>query len=313
MDKATVDEGLESKLNMSIHELDLSVRATNCLESANVNTVRDLVQMSDRQLLELRSFGKTSLDEVKRKLADLGLSLIEEPEEEEEEEEELESESDEQTLGELRFFSAWARCPCHDARAIMRHGVAGKNLSRKTAHLVALRRNMASSLFEHGKVRTTLPKARHVQQFAERLITLARKGTLHARRLIIARMQDRDLIDAKTDEFTGTAVHKLFDEIAPKYADRAGGYTRIVRTSNRRMGDGGEIVVLQLVDPAEPPRPTKKTTNVTPRRRAAKARYALLERKSPKAAQPAAEAPATETPATEPPAPEAPKTDAPKE
>ena len=75
--------------------------------------------------------------------------------------------------------------------------------------------------------------------------------------------------------------------------------------------DGGEIVVLQLVDPAETPR--KKPTNVTPRRRAAKARYALLERKSPKAAQPAAEAPATETPATEPPAPEAPKTDAPKE
>jgi DNA-directed RNA polymerase subunit alpha len=97
MDKATVDEGLESKLNMSIHELDLSVRATNCLESANVNTVRDLVTMSDRQLLELRSFGKTSLDEVKRKLADLGLSLLEELEDEEAE---LESETDELAAGE---------------------------------------------------------------------------------------------------------------------------------------------------------------------------------------------------------------------
>ena len=82
LDTARVDEGLEVKLNMSIHELDLSVRATNCLESANVNTVRELVLMSDRTLLELRSFGKTSLEEVKRKLADLGLALIQEPESE---------------------------------------------------------------------------------------------------------------------------------------------------------------------------------------------------------------------------------------
>lgn len=82
LDAAAIDEGLEAKMNMSIHELDLSVRATNCLESANVNTVQDLVQMSDRQLLELRSFGKTSLDEVKRKLSDLGLSLRPDPQEE---------------------------------------------------------------------------------------------------------------------------------------------------------------------------------------------------------------------------------------
>ncbi len=75
LDTARIDEGLEAKKNMSIHELDLSVRATNCLESANVNTVRDLINLSDHDLLEMRSFGKTSLDEVKRKLADLGLSL----------------------------------------------------------------------------------------------------------------------------------------------------------------------------------------------------------------------------------------------
>jgi large subunit ribosomal protein L17 len=157
----------------------------------------------------------------------------------------------------------------------MRHGIYGKNLSRKTAHLVALRRNMASSLFEHGQITTTLQKARHIQRFAEKLITLARKGTLHARRLVIARMQDRDLIDAETDEFVGTAVHKLFDEVAPKYSDRPGGYTRIVRTSKRRIGDGGELVVLQLVDPGEAPR--KKPTNVTARRSRAKGRYALAE------------------------------------
>jgi DNA-directed RNA polymerase subunit alpha len=78
LDTSEVDEGLEAKLSMSIHELDLSVRATNCLESAEVNTVRDLVHMTESQLLEVRSFGKTSLEEVKRKLADLGLSLTSE-------------------------------------------------------------------------------------------------------------------------------------------------------------------------------------------------------------------------------------------
>ncbi|MDD4889682.1 MAG: 50S ribosomal protein L17 [Phycisphaerae bacterium] len=192
----------------------------------------------------------------------------------------------------------------------MRHGVQGKNLSRKTAHLVAFRRNLASSLFEHGQVRTTIQKARHVQRFVERLITLARKGTLHSRRLVIARMQDRDLIDAKTDEFLTTAVKKLIDEVAPKYADRAGGYTRIIRTSQRRIGDGGELAILQLVDPKESPR--KKPTNVTPRRRAAKARYALAEKKADaKAETPAVEAPATEAPAE--PKAEAPKPEEKKE
>lgn len=184
----------------------------------------------------------------------------------------------------------------------MRHGVAGKNLSRKTAHLVALRRNMASSLFEHGQIRTTIQKARHVQGFVERLITLARKGTLHARRLIIARLQDRELIDPKTDEFLTMAVKKLFEEIAPKYADRAGGYTRIIRTASRRIGDGGELAILQLVDPSEAPR--KKPTNVTPRRRAAKVRYAFAaaaaaakKAESKPAAAPAA--PAADAPAEE--------------
>ncbi len=177
----------------------------------------------------------------------------------------------------------------------MRHGIYGKNLSRKTAHLVALRRNMVSSLFEHGQITTTLPKARHVQRFAEKLITLARKGTLHARRLVIARMQDRDLIDPESDEFIGTAVHKLFDEVAPKYAGRPGGYTRIVRTSRRRIGDGGELVVLQLVDPNEAPR--KKPTNVTARRSRAKGRYALAEGRAKKAQAKAevAEKPADKT------------------
>ncbi len=160
----------------------------------------------------------------------------------------------------------------------MRHGIVGKNLSRKTAHLVALRRNMASSLFEHGQITTTLAKARHVQPFAEKLITLARRGTLHARRLVIARLQDRDLIDPKNDTFVGTAVRKLFDEVAPKYADRLGGYTRIIRTARRRIGDGGELAILQLVDPAEPVR--KKPTNLTPRRKQARARYALAEKRS---------------------------------
>ena len=197
----------------------------------------------------------------------------------------------------------------------MRHGIYGNSMGRTLAHSVAMRRNLVSSLFEHGKITTTLPKARNVQRVAERLITMARKGTLHARRLVIARMQDRDFYALETKEglgdFLTTAVHKLFDEVAPKYVGREGGYTRIVRTSRRRIGDGGEIVVLQLVEPGEPAR--KKPTNVTPRRRRAKARYALLEKRADKTESAAAEKPAEEQPAEQQGADQAPAEQSPAE
>jgi large subunit ribosomal protein L17 len=138
--------------------------------------------------------------------------------------------------------------------------VRGRQLSRDTEHRKSLRRNMAQSLFEHGKIRTTYPKAKEVRAFVEKLITLARTNNLNNRRRVIAMMQDRRLVD-EDQEFTGqTVVQKLFDEIGPRFADRAGGYTRIIKTSDYRIGDGGSIVVLQLLTESSAPTGTARRT-----------------------------------------------------
>ena len=134
------------------------------------------------------------------------------------------------------------------------HMMRGRQLSRDTEHRKALRRNLVQSLFEHGKVRTTLPKAKEVKAFAEKLITMARTNSVNNRRRVIALMRDRRLVDEE-QEFTGQkVVQKLFDEVAPKFADRTGGYTRIIKTSDYRIGDGGTWVYLQLL--TEESRPT---------------------------------------------------------
>ena len=130
----------------------------------------------------------------------------------------------------------------------MRHRRSGRQLGRTRSHRVALRRNMAASLIEHEAIRTTTPKAKELRRFIEKLVTLAKKGTLHARRLVIARLQDRGICDADGEDAGKTVVQKLFDEIAPRYADRPGGYTRIVRLHDRRIGDAGQEVLLQLVE-----------------------------------------------------------------
>jgi large subunit ribosomal protein L17 len=139
----------------------------------------------------------------------------------------------------------------------MRHRVAGRALSRTSSHRRALRRNQAASLFQHGAIRTTEAKAKELRRFAEKLITIAKKGTLHARRRVISLLQDREMVFVKAGgqnpsediEYTGqTVVQKLFTEIAPKYANRPGGYTRIIRLADRRIGDAGQQVLLQLVE-----------------------------------------------------------------
>ncbi|MBC8105677.1 MAG: 50S ribosomal protein L17 [Anaerolineae bacterium] len=138
------------------------------------------------------------------------------------------------------------------------HLIRGRQLSRDTEHRLALRRNLCQSLFEHGKVKTTLPKAKEVKAMAEKLITLARRNTLNSRRKVISLMRDRRLVDAE-QEFTGkTVVQKLFDEVAPQFGDRAGGYTRIIKTSKYRIGDGGTIVLLQLLTEKSEPRGTAR-------------------------------------------------------
>ena len=122
-------------------------------------------------------------------------------------------------------------------------------MSRTKEHRLALRRNLAASLFQHETISTTMEKAKEVKPFAEKLITLARKGTLAARRRAIALLGNRDIIADEDGEPVrkGTVVGKLFSELGPRYLDRAGGYTRIIRLSLKRLGDNGQLVLLQLV------------------------------------------------------------------
>ncbi|MCK5172365.1 MAG: 50S ribosomal protein L17 [Planctomycetes bacterium] len=135
----------------------------------------------------------------------------------------------------------------------MRHRIAGRQLSRTREHRLAMRRNLVSSLFEHETVSTTIQKAKEVRGFAEKLITLAKKGTLASRRRAIALLNNRAIYsdqDGKSVK-TGTVISKLFSEIGPRYLDRSGGYTRIIHLSKRRLGDNGQLVLLQLVGQEE--------------------------------------------------------------
>jgi len=109
----------------------------------------------------------------------------------------------------------------------MRHLKSGRKLGRNASHRLALKRNLARALFEHERIVTTLEKAKELRPFVERLITLAKKNSLHARRLALSRLPDRD------------AVEKLFRVYVPSFEDRSGGYTRIVKSLKRRLGDGG--------------------------------------------------------------------------
>ena len=122
-------------------------------------------------------------------------------------------------------------------------------MSRTSEHRIALRRNLAVALFEHETISTTIRKAKEVKGFAEKLITLAKKGTLAARRQAISVLNDRDIFKEEEGQQVrkGTIIGKLFSEIGPRYLDRKGGYTRIIHLAKRRLGDNGELVLLQLV------------------------------------------------------------------
>ena len=125
----------------------------------------------------------------------------------------------------------------------MRHNVGYRKLGRVTEHRIALLRNQAIALLRHEKIETTMPKAKELRPFVERLITIAKRGvaageptakTLHARRLVLAELPDREI------------VGKLFDTLAPRFAERPGGYTRILRVGFRR-GDAAEVAHVELV------------------------------------------------------------------
>jgi large subunit ribosomal protein L17 len=117
----------------------------------------------------------------------------------------------------------------------VRHARSGKKLGRDSAHRKALYSNLAGALIEHGRIKTTVTKAKAVKPIAEQMITLGRRGDLHARRQATAFLRSRDV------------VHKLFADVAPLFKDRPGGYTRIVKLGPR-PGDAAEMAYLELVD-----------------------------------------------------------------
>ncbi|MFL5506619.1 MAG: 50S ribosomal protein L17 [Gemmatimonadales bacterium] len=116
----------------------------------------------------------------------------------------------------------------------MRHRAKGRQLSRTSSHRRALLRNMATSLFEHGAIVTTEAKAKELRPYAEKLITLARRGDLHARRQAEQKIKDREVLG------------RLFSEIGPRFAARPGGYTRILKMGHR-VGDSADIARIELL------------------------------------------------------------------
>ena len=128
-------------------------------------------------------------------------------------------------------------------------------------------RNMAASLIVHERINTTLPKARNLRPFIEKLVTLAKAPTVHRRRLVFSRLRDK------------AALAKLFEVIAPRFAKRPGGYTRILKRERRRLGDGGEQAIIEFVE---------RTPRETPPPPAEKAEPAKAEGKTKKAAKKAA-------------------------
>ncbi len=117
----------------------------------------------------------------------------------------------------------------------MRHRRAGRRLNRTASHRRALFANMAAALIKHEQIVTTLPKAKELRRFADRMITLAKRGNLHSRRLAVARIRDEAM------------VKKLFDILGPRYKERSGGYTRVLK-AGYRYGDSAPMAVIELVD-----------------------------------------------------------------
>jgi len=117
----------------------------------------------------------------------------------------------------------------------MRHRIKGRKLNRTRSHRKAMFANMATSVLLHEQIVTTLPKAKEMRAIVDKLITLGKKGSLHARRQAISQIQDRDV------------VRKLFEELAPRYKERSGGYTRVMK-AGFRYGDNAPMAVIELVD-----------------------------------------------------------------
>ena len=179
----------------------------------------------------------------------------------------------------------------------MRHMKSGKRLGRNTSHRKAMMRNMVTSFFDHEKITTTDARSKELRKMAEKLITIALRGDLHSRRLVMQLVRDKKI------------VAKLFDTIAPRYTERPGGYTRIIKLGHR-SGDNASLSVIELVEEEFTAKPKKKKA---PAKKAAKPVEPVVEETPVEEEAPAEEAPAEEAPAEEAPAEEAPAEEAPAE
>src|SRR5262245_54933761 len=169
----------------------------------------------------------------------------------------------------------------------MRHRHAGFKLNRDAEHRLAMFRNLSMALIRHEKIVTTLPKARALRPFFEKLVTLARKGDLHARRLAASKLGPSADAEVVPGDGEGadhrTVLQKLFADLGPRFKDRPGGYTRIIKRHQRRLGDAGETAFIELLKAGET-KPKKE--------RAAPAPAPVVQQEGPKAETPPPEKPA---------------------
>ncbi|MCP4355056.1 MAG: 50S ribosomal protein L17 [Proteobacteria bacterium] len=145
----------------------------------------------------------------------------------------------------------------------MRHGVSKRKFNRKSSHRQSMLANLAQSLFEHGQIKTTLPKAKDLRSVAEKLITKAKKGDLHSRREVLKVINKKDV------------VAKLFDEIAISLKDRNGGYTRVIKAGTR-IGDAAPMAIISIIDEEVAPK-AKKAKKTTTAKKTAKVEEKTVE------------------------------------
>ena len=250
------DAALAADLALPIEDLELTVRSYNCLKREGIHTVGELVARSEADLLDIRNFGAKSIDEVKEKLAELGLSLKDSPPG-------FDPTKAAATTTATRATSprtsstdlAGVWCPRRavpagfhgtEEKQTMPTPTKGPRLGGGPAHERLMLANLATSLFEHKRITTTEAKAKRLRPLAERLITFAKRGDLHARRRVLTVVRDKGV------------VHELFTEIAPAMAERNGGYTRITKIGHRK-GDNAPMAVIELVlEPLSPKQATVK-------------------------------------------------------
>jgi ribosomal protein L17 len=265
MGPSPTDAALAADLALPIEDLDLTVRSYNCLKREGIHTVGELVSRSEADLLDIRNFGAKSIDEVKAKLAGMGLQPQGQPAR-------VRPEPRSPTLRRLplrrrrrplvrRGRAALTPPPVpatrHPKEKAMPTPTKGPRLGGGPAHERLLLAGLATALFEHDRITTTEAKAKRLRPLAERLVTFAKRGDLHARRRVLTVVRDKGV------------VHRLFTEIAPDMAERPGGYTRITKIGPRK-GDNAPMAVIELVAsrcrPRRPPsRRPRPPPSVPPR------------------------------------------------